>query len=216
MRIKDLITGNKTGRHLPVRREEEHPIVTLQRQMNQLFDSLFYGGEATIPEDVDVWRADFSPRIDVKETETVIEITAELPGMDEKDVDVSLDRDVLVLKGEKKEKKEEKDKNYWHVERRYGSFHSRMPAWFNMPASLFHVLSIKRCCIQSNYGILPRKSFLHPLPHARHFIAVPCRYRSLAEEKREELFHQTDCFFRDGYSFKDSAFPIFFIFFHGE
>jgi len=127
MTIRDLITRNRMRKHLPERREQEHPIVTLQRQMNQLFDSLFHGGEAMRHEDIGIWRPEFSPQIDVKETETAIEITAELPGMDERDIDVSLDRDILILKGEKKEEKEEKDKNYWHVERCYGSFHRSIP-----------------------------------------------------------------------------------------
>ena len=49
-------------------------------------------------------------------------VTAELPGIDPKDIDISLEGNVLTLRGEKKEESEKKDKNYHRVERRYGSF----------------------------------------------------------------------------------------------
>jgi HSP20 family protein len=63
-----------------------------------------------------------APKVNVAETDKALEITAELPGMDDKDVEVSLADGVLTVKGEKKEEKEEKDKNYYLVERSYGSF----------------------------------------------------------------------------------------------
>lgn len=62
------------------------------------------------------------PRLDVSETEKEIKVAAELPGMDEKDVNVTLEGDVLTLKGEKKAEAEEKGKNFHRVERTYGSF----------------------------------------------------------------------------------------------
>ncbi len=73
------------------------------------------------------WRGQFAPSIDVKDKDKKIEITAELPGMDEKDIDLSLTKDALVLKGEKKEEREEKEDGYWHTERRYGSFQRVIP-----------------------------------------------------------------------------------------
>lgn len=63
-----------------------------------------------------------TPRIDVSETEQAIELQAELPGMEEKDVDVLVQDHVLTIRGEKKLEKEEKQKNYHVVERQYGSF----------------------------------------------------------------------------------------------
>jgi len=62
------------------------------------------------------------PAIDVAETDTAFTVAAELPGIDEKDIDVSLTGDLLVLKGEKREEKEEKNKNYYLSERSYGQF----------------------------------------------------------------------------------------------
>ena len=62
------------------------------------------------------------PAVDIAEKEKVFEICAELPGMQEKDVEVSVANGVLRIKGEKKEEVEEKKKDYYLSERRYGSF----------------------------------------------------------------------------------------------
>jgi HSP20 family protein len=61
-------------------------------------------------------------RISREETDKEIEITAELPGLEEKDVQVNLADNVLTIRGEKKAEKEEKEKNYHMIERSYGSF----------------------------------------------------------------------------------------------
>lgn len=63
-----------------------------------------------------------APVVDVVEKEKEYRISAELPGLEEKDVEVSVADDVLTIKGEKKEEKEEKAKNYYVSERRYGAF----------------------------------------------------------------------------------------------
>ena len=62
------------------------------------------------------------PVVNVAETDKEFEITAELPGISDKDVDVTLAKGVLTVKGEKREEKEDKDKNYYLAERSYGSF----------------------------------------------------------------------------------------------
>ena len=71
-------------------------------------------------------------KIDVAESKDAIEVTAELPGVDEKDVDVTLADDVLTIRGEKKSEREERDKEKnWHVvERSYGSFSRAIPLPF--------------------------------------------------------------------------------------
>ncbi len=109
---------------LPVRREEYHPFSLLREEMNTLFDNFFRGFE------LEPFRSHFeafSPNINVKESEKDISVTAELPGMDDKDIDVSLTRDSLTIKGEKKEDKEEKGKNYYRMERSFGSFSRSIP-----------------------------------------------------------------------------------------
>ena len=81
------------------------------------------------------WRSSFSfsmPAIDMSEDEKAYKISAELPGIDAKDIDVSLSGDMLVLKGEKRQEKEEKNKNYHFSERAYGSFQRA----FDLPASV--------------------------------------------------------------------------------
>jgi HSP20 family protein len=62
------------------------------------------------------------PAVDVTEEEKTYKIAAELPGLEEKDIDVSLTGDVLTIKGEKRQEKEEKNKNWYVSERAYGSF----------------------------------------------------------------------------------------------
>ena len=79
----------------------------------------------------DVWRgfgvapdraSDFAPRVDISETEQEYRVTAELPGLEEKDFEVSLDGDVLTVKGEKRVEHEEKGEGFTHVETSRGSF----------------------------------------------------------------------------------------------
>jgi HSP20 family protein len=72
------------------------------------------------------------PAIDMGEDEKSYTITAELPGLDAKDVDLSISGDMLVLKGEKHQESEQKDKNYHFSERAYGSFQRA----FELPASI--------------------------------------------------------------------------------
>jgi HSP20 family protein len=77
------------------------------------------------------------PKIDVAESKDAIDVTAELPGVDEKDVDITLADDVLTIRGEKKSEREEQDKDKnWHVvERSYGSFSRSIPLPFEPDAS---------------------------------------------------------------------------------
>jgi HSP20 family protein len=70
---------------------------------------------------------EFMPQVDVNEDEKQIKVTAELPGMDEKDIDVALSGNSLTIKGEKQEETEDKGRNYYRSERRYGSFHRVIP-----------------------------------------------------------------------------------------
>jgi HSP20 family protein len=71
--------------------------------------------------------ASFIPKINVAETDKELAVSAELPGMVEKDIEISVSDGTLTLKGEKKEEKEEKEKNYYRVERSTGYFHREIP-----------------------------------------------------------------------------------------
>jgi HSP20 family protein len=70
------------------------------------------------------------PAIDMAETDDAVEITADIPGVDADDLDVSLNGDVLVIKGEKSDARTQDDKNYHLTERSYGSFHRQIPLGF--------------------------------------------------------------------------------------
>ncbi|MEJ2071800.1 MAG: Hsp20/alpha crystallin family protein [Syntrophobacterales bacterium] len=66
--------------------------------------------------------SEFAPAVDIKETDTEIVVKAEVPGIDAKEINISVTGEVLTIKGEKKSEKEEKEENYHLVERSYGSF----------------------------------------------------------------------------------------------
>lgn len=99
------------------------PFAALRKEMDQALES-FFGRNTLTSQTKD--EGFLSPSIDVAENDTSIVLTAELPGISEEDIDISVHNGVLSLKGEKKmEKKDDKD-NYHVVERRYGSFQRTM------------------------------------------------------------------------------------------
>ena len=106
---------------------EGDPFGAFRGEMNRLIDSFFGGGfmrplrEFEMP-DLGLPRGVLVPNLDVKENGKEINISAELPGLDESDVDVSVQDSVLTIKGEKKLEKSDKGDNYRVMERRYGSF----------------------------------------------------------------------------------------------
>src|SRR5271166_2966910 len=113
---------------------------SFRSEMDRLFDR-FGGSGFGFPSlrrmfDIEpAWRTSFSfstPAIDMSEDEKAYKISAELPGIDAKDIDISVSGDMLVLKGEKRQEKEEKDKNYHFSERAYGSFQRA----FELPSSV--------------------------------------------------------------------------------
>jgi HSP20 family protein len=125
MPITDLIPWKRTE---APSQEEEHalqtkdaPWMTFQQEVNRLFDQ-FFGESALEPFDVfrEGWGG-FSPRIDAVETDRELKLSVELPGLDEKEIDVALTREVLTISGEKKQEREEKGR-YFRSERSYGAF----------------------------------------------------------------------------------------------
>jgi len=114
MNLRSLIP---IGRERNVaRRETTDPFASLQREINSLFEDFTRGWPAFNT------TSELMPSMNVTETDKEIEITAELPGLQEKDVQVNVADNVLTIKGEKKAEKEEKDTNYRLFERSYGSF----------------------------------------------------------------------------------------------
>lgn len=96
----------------------DEPFLALQRSINRMFDDAFRGWQA-LPENEG---RSVMPSVDVKETDRAVEFTAELPGVDEKDVHVTYAAGVLTIKGEKKAEREEDRDGYKLSERSYGSF----------------------------------------------------------------------------------------------
>ena len=89
----------------------------LRREMDRLWDDYFGSGRRGLQP-----LAEFAPAVDVKETDTEIVVKAEVPGMDAKDINISVTGEVLTIKGEKKAEREEKEENYHLIERSHGSF----------------------------------------------------------------------------------------------
>lgn len=121
--------------HSIMRRRDEAPetygdrndLFSLQHDMNQLFDE-FFGGLGIVPaRRVAEPLAMFTPRLDCTETEKEIKVTAELPGLTEKDVEITLEENSLVIKGEKKAEQETKTAQSYRLERSYGSFQRVIP-----------------------------------------------------------------------------------------
>lgn len=93
--------------------------------MDNLFERFF--GERPSLETIE---RGWVPTLDVSETKDAIAVNVEIPGIEPKDVDISLHSDILTIKGDKKQEKEEKDENYYRMERSYGNFSRsvRIPA----------------------------------------------------------------------------------------
>ena len=88
-------------------------VVAFRNPFNALFRDLSEGETAT---------ASFIPAVDVYEDEKKVVLKLEIPGIEEKDLDVSVEKNTLTVKGERKLEKEEKEENFHRIERRYGSF----------------------------------------------------------------------------------------------
>jgi HSP20 family protein len=126
MHIKDLIPWARQDATAQPKGQSEHPLSELQRQMNQVFESFW--GKADRPFAGFDWSfGEPMPRSDVVETADGIEVTIELPGMEQKDVEVSLSGDTLTVRGEKKIEKQEEKKGYYVSERSYGSVYRTIP-----------------------------------------------------------------------------------------
>ena len=125
MSVRDLVPWNR-GRDVTVRREESNPFLALHREMNRLFDDVFRGFDlAPFGFDRGFGRMIGWPNIEVSDTDKEVKVTAELPGLEEKDVELELANGVLAIKGEKRTEMEDKDRLF--SERYYGRFERRIP-----------------------------------------------------------------------------------------
>lgn len=97
-------------------------IASLHREMDRLFDSLWSDDLRSSLLSGDWSRMEITPQLDVAEDDKSFSVKVDLPGMDEKDVDITLSDRVLTIRGKKEEEKETKEKDYYRRERAYGSF----------------------------------------------------------------------------------------------
>ena len=143
MDIKKLVPWNwfnneeeNSGRTVPVRRREHarnqdlslaSPLQQFHQEIDRLFDQAFrgfgltpFGFDRTLRQSLNDGM--LKPTLDLGATDKEYTITVEIPGVDEKDVKLELVNDTLTIRGEKKQEMEEKEKNFYRMERSYGSF----------------------------------------------------------------------------------------------
>ncbi len=114
MAITDLIPWKRE------RETERHPLTAFQREMNRMFEDFFSGREREWMPSTREGR--FTPTLDVAESDKEVTITVELPGLEAKDVGIELQGNTLLLSGEKKQESERKERDYYRLERSWGSF----------------------------------------------------------------------------------------------
>lgn len=128
MAFRNLIPWNR-GRTAPTRfsggEESLHPMMALHRDIERVFDQ-FWNDFAP----ANIAREGFgftTPAVDVSETDKALQVSAELPGLSEDDVDIQITGDTLTIRGEKKDEREEERKGTYVSERTYGSFYRAVP-----------------------------------------------------------------------------------------
>lgn len=121
----------KGGKLLPQRRGEENPFMALHREMNELFEDFFGDFETGLawPRSSGLRSRDDAGtiRIDVAENEKEFRVMADVPGLEEQDIDVELSDNLLTIRAEKTEERDEQEADFHIVERSYGSFQRTVP-----------------------------------------------------------------------------------------
>lgn len=129
-------------------------LITLREKMNRLFEEAF----TSRGEEKDLVASTWSPSVDIYETENALVLAAEVPGIDEKDIEIKIEDNTLSLKGERKFEKETKEENYHRIERAYGSFFRS----FTLP----HYIDQDKIKAEHENGVLkitmPKKPELKP------------------------------------------------------
>jgi len=127
MSIRDLVPWRRGNGGSALTRREADPFLDLRREMDRMFERFGRWAGLEPFEETLFPSATFAPAVDVSETDDQVRVTAELPGLEKDNVQVSLEGDSLVLSGEKKGEEERRDGGYYRAERYYGSFSRRIP-----------------------------------------------------------------------------------------
>ncbi len=129
-------------------------LATLRERMNRLFEEAY----TSRGEKKDMVASTWNPSVDIYETENELVLKAELPGVDEDDIEIKIEDSTLTLKGDRKFEKETKEENYHRIERSYGSFYRS----FTLPRNIDQ----DKIKAESETGILkitmPKKAELKP------------------------------------------------------
>ena len=130
MALKELIPWKKTDRSMALRHNQNQsmfdPFEQFRSEMDRMFDNWLtpFTGRTSL---MDRSFGNFVPNIDVHETDKEVRVVAELPGMDQKDVEVTLVDGALQIRGEKREEHEENKRDFYRQEVRYGAFERMIP-----------------------------------------------------------------------------------------
>jgi len=129
-------------------------MVSLREKMNRMFEDVFAGRS----EDKELQAGTWAPSVDIFETENELVLSAEIPGIEEKDVEIKVEDNTLTIRGERKFEKETKEENYHRIERSYGSFYRA----FTLPSSV----DPERIQAEQDNGVLkismPKRQELKP------------------------------------------------------
>ncbi|RLP26336.1 Hsp20/alpha crystallin family protein [Mesorhizobium sp. YM1C-6-2] len=134
MSVRDLVPwGRDNGKRTPTifGDRERDPFLSLHRQVNQLFDDVFRGLDSRLPAFASP--SSFGgrwPSVEISDGKKEIRVTAEVPGLEEKDIEVLLEDGVLTLRGEKRSETEDEDRKF--SERVYGRFERRIPLGYEV------------------------------------------------------------------------------------
>lgn len=134
MSVRDLIPWSRNnGNQVPsiFSDRERDPFLSLHREVNRLFDDVFRGFGSSLPSlnGVSAFGGHW-PSVEIADGEKEIKVTAEVPGLEEKDIEVLLNDGVLTLRGEKRSETEDKDRQF--SERFYGRFERRIPLGYEV------------------------------------------------------------------------------------
>ena len=133
MNVNNLIPWHTSRKRVPVRTYRS-PFALLQSEVNDLFDGFFESvwSDAPVAHASAVQGAEraFAPKIKLEEAENELLVTVDLPGLEQKDVDISLEEDRLVISGERKHESKKKEGGYSYYETFHGRFERTIPLNF--------------------------------------------------------------------------------------
>jgi HSP20 family protein len=139
---------NKKDANVPAKFRTDSPYMSLQSAVNELFSDFWQEWPSHLSQNRSMAQAQFMPRVDIRESEADYSVTAEIPGIDPRDIELTLMPDHLVMKGEKRFEKEEgnSDKDSHYLERSYGSFSRTIP--------FATEVDLERTSVKSDRGVL--------------------------------------------------------------